>query len=373
MTGGQASERGEGMTEERKKQEERNRRIIDAVVRRAEMTCPGSLALIGVYGSFASGRTHPWSDLDLLILVNDEAGYALSAAFVQEDMQVGHDIYCTAWDSLRAMARFEDPNIAKLMDARIVYCAEERYLEELEALRRQARELLEAPFGPADLERAEAARREALHYYALSTLAETNGEKRKLAGAALYFTENAVALLNKRYFRLGTEQRYEELSAMPRRPADLCERIEAVAAAPTGEAAAEALQALMKAVGETFRQAGEALAAEKAPPAAESLRGTYEEMVSNWRGKLRRAARIGDRHLAFLSLASFDGMVEEVRSAGRIGEYDGLSLYDPGDLAGTAERFDALLERYLEEYRRAGLEPERYGDIDAFIEKYLQV
>ena len=239
MTGGQASERGKGMTEERKKQEERNRRIIDAVVRRAEMTCPGSLALIGVYGSFASGRTHPWSDLDLLILVNDEAGYALSAAFVQEDMQVGHDIYCTAWDSLRAMARFEDPNIAKLMDARIVYCAEERYLAELEALRRQARELLEAPFGPADLERAE-------------------------------------------------------------------------------------------------------------------------------------AARIGDRHLAFLSLASFDGMVEEVRSAGRIGEYDGLSLYDPGDLAGTAERFDALLERYLEEYRRAGLEPERYGDIDAFIEKYLQ-
>ena len=30
---------------------------------------------------------------------------------------------------------------------------------------------------------------------------------------------------------------------------------------------------------------------------------TDEEMVSDWRGKLRRAARIGDRHLAFLSPA----------------------------------------------------------------------
>lgn len=360
------------MTEERKKQEERCRKIVGAVVRRAEITCPGSLALIGVYGSFAAGRTHPWSDLDLLILINDEAGYKLSAAFVQEDLQVGHDLYCTTWDSLRAMARCEDPNIAKLMDARIVYCAEERYLAELEALRSQARELLEAPFGPADLERAEAARREALRCYALSALAEADGEKRRMAGAALFFVENAVALLNKRYFRLGTEQRYEELSAMPRRPADLWERIEAVAAAPTGEAAAEALKVLMKAVGETFRQAREDLAAQQPPPSAESLRGTYEEMVSNWRGKLRRAARIGDRHLAFLSLVSFDGMVEEVRSAGRIGEYDGVSVYDPDDLEATAERFGALLERYLTEYRRAGLEPERCGDIDAFIEKYLQ-
>ena len=74
------------MTEEMKTQEERNRRIIDAVVRRAEEVCPGSLALIGVYGSFVTGRTHPWSDLDLLILINDEAGYRLGAAFLQEDL-----------------------------------------------------------------------------------------------------------------------------------------------------------------------------------------------------------------------------------------------------------------------------------------------
>ena len=360
------------MTEEMKKQEERCRKLVDAVVRRAETVCPGSLALIGVYGSLVTGRIHSRSDLDLLILINDEAGYRLSAAFLQEDAQVGHDLYCTTWDSLRAMARCEDPNLGKLMDSRIVYCAEEKYLAELEALRGQARERLEAPFGPEDLEKAEAAWGEALRYHALSTLAERDGEKRRLAGAALYFIENAVALLNKRYFRLGTEQRYEELSAMPRRPADLCARIEAVAAAPTGESAAEKLTELMKAVGETFRQAREALESGKGPPAAESLRGTYEEMVSNWRGKLRRAARIGDRHLAFLSLTSFDGMVEEVRSAGRIGDYDGVSVYDPGDLEGTAERFDALLERYLEEYRRAGLTPERCADVDAFIEEYLQ-
>ena len=360
------------MTEEMKKQEERCRKLVDAVVRRAERVCPGSLALIGVYGSLASGRIHPWSDLDLMILINDEAGHRLSAAFLQEDLQVGHDLYCTTWDSLRAMARCEDPNIGKLMDSRIVYCAEEKYLTELEALRRQAREHMEAPFGPEDLEKAERVWGEALRYYARSVLAETEEEKRRMAGAALYFTEDAVALLNKRYFRLGTEQRYEELSAMPRRPADLCGRIEAVAAAPTGEAAAEKLTELMKAVGESFRQVRETLTGQQAPPAAERLRGTYEEMVSNWRGKLRRAARIGDRHLAFLSLTSFDGMVEEVRSAGRIGDYDGVSVYDPDDLEATAERFGALLERYLEEYRRAGLTPERCADVDAFIEGYLQ-
>ena len=32
--------------------EERNQKIIDAVVKKANIVCPGALALIGIYGSF---------------------------------------------------------------------------------------------------------------------------------------------------------------------------------------------------------------------------------------------------------------------------------------------------------------------------------
>ena len=52
--------------------EERNQKIIDAVVKKANTVCPGALALIGIYGSFMTGDFHEKSDLDLLILINDD-------------------------------------------------------------------------------------------------------------------------------------------------------------------------------------------------------------------------------------------------------------------------------------------------------------
>lgn len=35
--------------------EERNQKIIDAIIEKANIVCPGSLALIGIYGSFMTG------------------------------------------------------------------------------------------------------------------------------------------------------------------------------------------------------------------------------------------------------------------------------------------------------------------------------
>ncbi len=51
-----------------------NQKIIDAVIEKAEQVCPGSLALIGVYGSAATGDEYEKSDLDLLILIQDDEG-----------------------------------------------------------------------------------------------------------------------------------------------------------------------------------------------------------------------------------------------------------------------------------------------------------
>ena len=68
---------------------EKNTRIIEAVIARAAEVCPKSLDLIAVTGSFASGDFHEKSDLDLLIVISDDAGYALSHCFILDD--VGYD------------------------------------------------------------------------------------------------------------------------------------------------------------------------------------------------------------------------------------------------------------------------------------------
>ena len=213
--------------------ENRNHQIIEAVLEKEKALCPGAVALIGIYGSFQSGDIHPLSDLDLLILINDDRGRKLGTVFIQDDLGVGHDIYCTDWDSLRQNARAAHPHISKLMDSRIVYCADEKYLAELEKLRNQARKTLAAPFGEEDYRKAENELKEARCCYADAMAADDLNAVRRYAGGTIWFAENAVALLNKTYFHKGVRRRCEELSAMEKRPENLCGIIEDILAAAT--------------------------------------------------------------------------------------------------------------------------------------------
>ena len=326
-------------------QENRNNRIIEAILEKEKTLCPGTVALIGIYGSFQTGDIHPLSDLDLLILINDDRGWKLGTSFIQDDLGIGHDIYCTNWESLREDAGFLHPHISKLMDSRIVYCADEKYRTELEMLRDQVRRTLAEPFGENDCRKAENELKEARCCYADAMIADDLNVVRSYAGGTIYFAENAVALLNKTYFRKGVKRRYEELNAMERRPENLCWMIEDILRSTTVESIKEKLSLLMKA---------------------------YEEMFSNWHGKMIQAAELGDRHLAFMSLVSLNQMLSGIGSEVDIGSYDVLSVYDPGNLRKTAEGFETILKDYLREYDRAGLVANRVPGIDAFIASYLE-
>ena len=350
----------------------RNRKIIDAVIRKEQAVCPGAIALIGIYGSFQTGDIHPLSDLDLLILINDDRGWQLGKAFIQEDLGVGHDIYCTTRESLRQDAEYDHPHISKLMDAQIVYCADEKYRIELETLREQVRKKLAEPFGEEDYRKAEKELKEARCCYADAMTAEALNDARRSAGGVIFFAENALALLNKTYFCKGVSRRREELDAMERKPDHLCGMIENVLAATTVEDLKEQLTQLMKGLDFCFRQVKGQLPRKKKPAGADTLSGTYEEMFSNWHGKMAQAAEKGDRHLAFMSLESLNEMLNDISSEVDIGTYDVLSAYDPGDLRKTADGFDRILRQYLKEYEKAGLRPARYADVDEFAAEYMR-
>ncbi len=348
-----------------------NQTIIDAVIQKEQTICAGAVALIGIYGSFQTGDNHPLSDLDLLILINDDRGWQLGKAFILEDQCVGYDIYCTSWESLRQDAAYKHPHISKLMDSRIVYCADEKYRTELETLRNQVSKKLAEPFGEDDFRNAEKELKEALCCYADAMIAEEMNKVRRNAGGALYFAENALALLNKTYFHKGVGQRYEELTAMEKKPDNLCRMIENILTATEVDVLKEHLTKLMKGLEFCFQQSMEKLPQEKRTSGADTLSGTYEEMFSNWHGKMVHAADKGDRHLAFMSLESMNEMLNDISNEIDIGSYDVLSIYDPGDLRKTAEGFDRILQQYLNECEKAGIRPSRYADINSFVSAYL--
>ena len=351
--------------------ENRNNRIIEAILEKEKAVCPGAVALIGIYGSFLTGDVHPLSDLDLLILINDDRGWKLGTSFIQDDLGVGHDIYCTDWDGLRQDACYTHPHISKLMDSRIVYCADEKYRTELELLRDRVRKILAEPLNGEDYRKAENELKEARCCYADAMIADGLQAVRGYAGGAVYFAENAVALLNKTYFRKGVKRRYEELNAMEKRPENLCGVIEDVLEAATAESIKEKLSLMMKDLAACFEKARQSLQPEKKPAGPETLTGTYEEMFSNWHGKMITAAESGDRHLAFMSLVSLDQMLSGIGSEVDIGSYDVLSVYEPGNLRKTAKGFETVQEDYLREYDRAGIKANRFPDLDAFIASYL--
>ena len=99
--------------------QQRNQAIIDAIITKAEREFPGALAMIGIYGSFLTGDIHEKSDLDLMILVNDDRGYQLAEAFILEDIGIGYDIYCTTWGHLESDAECNHAQLSKLLDLMI--------------------------------------------------------------------------------------------------------------------------------------------------------------------------------------------------------------------------------------------------------------
>lgn len=220
--GGVWIEEGYGMNE-------MNRTMVDAIIKKAEALCPDSLALIGVYGSVITGDEYEKSDLDLMILINDEKGQVLADGFIIDDADIGYDLYCTNWDMLENDAQCDHAHLSKLFDSVIVYCKDKSALKRLDEIRRKAAELLASD---RRYKKADQAYSNAKKMLAEVYLAQSLSKARSCAGAAIEFIENAVMLHNGRYFRKGTKSALDELKQLGL-PFDLETRILAVIQAET--------------------------------------------------------------------------------------------------------------------------------------------
>ena len=338
-----------------------NQKIIDAIIAKAERVCPDSLLLIGLYGSAATGDVHPKSDLDLLILVGDDKGRRLADGFILEDAGIGYDIYCTGWEMLEGDARCGHAHLSRLLDCKIVYVKDPAALTRLKALQDKARALLASD---QRKENARAAMAMAKAVYADAFLAESLSKVRTCAGAAIHYLLDAMMLHHGQYFRLGVKRTFEELSPLSL-PFDLEAMVLSVIRGETAEDIRTGLTALMRCVRDHLNDP-----MPKEQPSEANLKGTYEEMFSNWRNKMGEATQRGDLYSSFMNLVSFQFMLGEIAAGVDIPDLDAMAKFDPLDLLKNAEAFDAILAQYREEYRKIGLEPKVLPNADAFLAQY---
>ena len=346
----------------------RNRAIIDAVLAKAGRCCPDALDLVAVTGSFSRDDYYEKSDLDLLIVINDPVGYRLAKCFVLGD--VGHDIYCQTWEQLEHAAAYPDPHVSKLLDAELVYCRSgeirQRYAQMAETLRKR----LSAPDAQT-LDAIDGHMAGAWQDFGRLCAEDDPGRCRCLAAGVLYRIEYAVYMLNGAYIRRGIRGIPDEICSLPRLPDGFAAHYHALIGAETVEDIKRETRILIRITDRLIDEVRSRISPRK-PLTPEALRGTHEEIHSNWRNKMYRAAAEGDRYLAWMTEAAaqefYDGMTAEY-------EMDPITLLAGAleqDLLTRARHFDDAMRRYGENYARTSTPFCRYDTVDEFVADYLK-
>lgn len=338
-----------------------HKKIIDAILEKEKSECPGTLDLLGIYGSVSTGDMHDHSDLDLLVLINDSKGYALAKAFILDDEEIGYDIYCTNWEMLEDDAKSRHAHLSKLIDSEVVYVRNEIVTRRLENLKNQAKDMLgsEKRFeAVADI------REELCKIYGHAFLAETIGQLRSWAAYMISLSLDAVMIWNGKYYKRGIKRTFDELKGLDV-PNDFEAIIMKIVQAEDYSEIGIALGILFKEVMKFTERKPE-----KNNPSKESIAGSYEEMFSNWKNKMPEAVVRGDSFSSFMNLASLQFMLEDIGSENNILSSNVMEEFDAFDLKKNAKIFDKALENYLQEYVKIGMEPVRYANVDAFVREY---
>lgn len=339
-----------------------NQKIINAVIDKANKVCPESLALIGIYGSAATGDDYEKSDLDLLILIEDDEGWKLGTGFILDDSKIGYDIYCTNWDGLRYDAECHHAHISKLLDSQIVYVKKQEAYDELLKLRAQAKQFLESE---ERFQRVNELLDKAKISYANACLYDELGRVRLEAFGVMSYLLDAVMLHHGTYFKRGVKNTFEELATIP---LDLVftHTIQKVVNSKDISELRGLLRGLILYAESHIQQEKN-----KSEP-SEVLSGTYEEMYSNWRNKVEEAAKNNDIFAAYMNMCSLHFMFLEISDGVEIGTFNIMDEYSPDSLENNIKIFDKYLQKYEEVYMRAGISVKLFADVDEFVANYLR-
>ena len=339
-----------------------NEIIIDSIIKKAKLVCPNSLELIGIYGSVATGDDYDKSDLDLLILINDDNGWKLGCGFILDDTHIGYDIYCTNWEGIQRESECNHAHLSKLLDSKIIYVKNQIAAERLEEIKRNTKLFLSTS---SIREKAKEALKKAKISYAEACLVDDISKVRTEASDVISYLLDAVMLYNGRYFKLGIKRTFEELANLNLSPC-FEEEINSIVKSEDATKIKVSLAYLIKFVEKYIK-----VEKVKESPSVDNISGSYEEMFSNWRNKVEEAAQNTDQFSSFMNLCSLQKMIHNMAEHVDMEDFEIMYKYNPNDLINNINVYDNALEKYKETYNRAGIVPKHYANVNEFVKDYI--
>lgn len=366
------------LTEEKRQAlKKRNDAIIELIKEKEKRECPGTLEFIGIAGSFCNGDYHEKSDLDLMIVVNDEkkAREKLDLCFILED--VGHDIHVSNWDVHERKAKYGEPYVTKLIDLDIKYVKDAAALEKYMSLQDT---LLQNMKKDGEIKNS----LEWQFASAKGALDELEKIKDKTEAYSKYCfivrkLEFCLYMHNKSYIKRGLKRIPEEIARLENLPEGFlteyneCSNIHSEQEAKTkAKKLVGIVEKYLKSNGyeiSKLKQKGKKV--EKQKITGDALTGVYEEMFSNYYNKLRHAVDIDNRYLSFRALADAQVFMDTVGELCTIDKFHFIDRYNPDDLQGNVKVFEEGLAKIRKLYARFDKPIENYHSFEEFREKYI--
>lgn len=348
----------------------RNNKIIEIIMREIQEKCPDAIDLIGIGGSFCNGDIYEKSDLDLVIICNNDNAKCLDKCFIICD--VAFDVYTQGWNRFETMAEYKHPYVTKLFDLTIIYSRNEEVLRKYKSY--QA--LLQSNMNNPELVNKQVG----LHFE--KVLEEVNSLQkvssigiayRKLA-SIIKEIEFILFMVNRTYVKRGTKRIPEEIASLKVLPKDFLPIYNEIVNCKSLEEIQNEVLMLVNPIKNLLDNLSISYEPKeeskkdftKRTINATDLIGTYEEIYSNWKNKMYHAVDINNTYLSFVTMSSCQEFYDEMADEFDISRIELLENYSSKNLKGNAIAFDNALNEWKRLYDMFGLKIQFYHNLEEF-------
>lgn len=348
---------------------EKNNLIVEKVLNEIKNTCPDSIDMVAIAGSFCSKQFYEKSDCDLFIVANNENVENISKCFILND--IGQDIYVSYWKNLRDMSNYTDHFVTKLKDLNIIYTRTPDVLDLYKLLQVRLNKnmnndkLINKNIGKYLGIAIE-------EYKNMNQINDLNEFYIKL-GLIMNNFEKIIYMINKKYVVGGTKSIPFEIMNMDILPDNFLDNYNSLFETNDKEKIIDYLNKIVDSLVIYFKKNNidiinpekiQEKPSKKQEISRDVLIGTYEELFSNYYNKLHYATRIKNKYLSLRTMIDAQDFFDYFSNNYLINKFNLAGKYNPDNLEQNAIEFDNCLSKWKELYNSYGIKIEKYDSID---------
>lgn len=336
----------------------RNNVLIRWLVQLTETDYAGQIDFIGLTGSCAAGKEDEYSDLDLVIIANENAEKTIGECFLVDwdGIRIGYDFYTMSWKRVENMAG--TTWASHIADVVPLWYADDIVKNRWMELVKRQQEIMAQPLSEKQIHTAEESLKQAKQLLAdIFLTEEILWAKDRLTGMMLMLTD-VICVLNNTYYKYGIKDRIAEIEQMETPDNFMQLWHEAMDAERMEEIRIVAVSACR--VTEQFwkdnKETVMALKMEELRRDPGTVDGWYEEFFSNYKNKVVRLLEQNDREMACLVSFCAQNFLEELEANTGMPMPVLYRDLDVKNLKKLAQGFERVEQEILAEYHARGLE-----------------